>query len=159
MEKRYFKSYILILLLLMVIFTLESCDRRGFRFPPRRPHPEKDADFLLEKFARDLNLTEEQREKLDNIRDEIIEKRKERREKLREEHEEFMDKIVALVKSDKISKEQIYEILEIRNEKMEEMNDFLIDKLIEVHEMLTPEQREKIAEKLETFHWKFPTKF
>ncbi len=159
MDRKFLKSYILVFLIVMVIFAFESCDRRGFRFPPRRPHPEKDTDFLLERFARDLDLTEEQREKLDKIKDEIIEKRKERREKLREEHEEFMDKIVALVKSDKISKEQIYEILEIRDEKMEEMNDFLIDKLIEVHEMLTTEQREKIAEKLETFHWKFPTKF
>jgi len=159
MDRKSLKLYILIFLIVMVIFAFEGCDRRGFRLPIRRPHTEKDADFLLEKFARDLDLTEEQREKLDKIRDEIIEKREERREELRKEHEEFMDKIVALVKSDKISKEQIYEILEIRDEKTKEMNDFLIDKLIDVHEMLTTEQREKIAEKLETFHWKFPKKF
>jgi hypothetical protein len=45
MKRRHFKSYILFLLLAMIIFAFEGCDRRGFRFPHRRPHPEKDSDF------------------------------------------------------------------------------------------------------------------
>lgn len=159
MDRKSLKSYFLVCLLVMVIFAFEGCDRRGFKLTPRRFHPEKDADFLLERFARDLDLNEEQREKLDKIKNEILEKRKENREKQREEHKEFMNKIVSLVKNDKITKEQIYEILEIRDEKMKEMNDVLIDKLIEIHEMLTSKQREKIAEKLEAFHGRFPKQF
>ncbi len=151
MDKKSLKSYFLICILVTTLIAFEGCDRRKFGFPPRRFHPEKEADFLLERFARDLDLTEEQREKLNKIKDEILEERKENREKQREEHKEFMDKIVSLVKSDKITKEQIYKILEIRDEKMKKMNNFLIDKLIEIHEMLTPEQREEIAEKLEAF--------
>lgn len=154
MDKKSLKSYFLICILVTTLIALEGCDRIGIGTKPRLP-PGKHAEFLLNRFARDLDLTEEQKVTLDKIKDEIIAKHEEMREEIREDRDGFKDEIISLVKSDKISKEQIYEFLERRESKKKEIDDFMIEKAVQIHDMLTPEQREKIAEKIESFHRRF----
>ena len=44
--------------------------------------------------------------------------------------------------------------MEKRHENMEERYDFFVDKFIEFHAILTPEQRKKLAEKIRKFKGK-----
>ncbi|MEA1912590.1 MAG: Spy/CpxP family protein refolding chaperone [candidate division WOR-3 bacterium] len=108
---------------------------------------------MINRFSRDVNLTDEQEAAINKIKDEILAKQKEAREEARKNRDKLKNEIITLVKSDKIDKEQIQKIL--RNEEVirekREMDDFLAEKLLQIHDLLTPEQREKIAKKIENF--------
>jgi len=123
---------------------------------PQQPLVERRAHSMINRFSRDVNLTDEQEAAINKIKDEIFAKQKEAREEARKNRDKLKNEIITLVKSDKIDKEQIQKIL--RNEEVirekGEMIDFLAEKLLQIHDLLTPEQREKIAKKIENFEVK-----
>jgi Spy/CpxP family protein refolding chaperone len=110
--------------------------------------PEERAAMIVKKITCDLKLTKEQVEKVNKIKDEILARTKDLRDEREAVHKEFMD----LVKSDKLDKNKLTVFVNKREDKIRALKPFFIDKMVEFHNILTPEQRVKAAEKMEKFH-------
>jgi periplasmic protein CpxP/Spy len=127
-------------------FVLQGCGHG----PWGHHSPEKRAEYAVKHIASKLDLTDEQKTKLNAIKDEIVAKFKEERGK----HKGTREQAVALWKQDTVNRADVEKLFAEREEHMKTMRPFIIDKLIEFHGMLTPEQRAKAAGIMEEFHKK-----
>ncbi|TAL35343.1 MAG: periplasmic heavy metal sensor [Spirochaetes bacterium] len=112
--------------------------------------PEKRADYMAKKIASKLDLNDEQKAKLYAIKDEAVAKFKEERAG----HKAMRAEAIALVKKDKVERAEVEKLFSEREEHMKRLRPFIIDKIIEFHAILTPEQRAKAAELMEEFQKK-----
>ena len=113
----------------------------------RRHSPEHKAEFMVDYAAETLDLNDEQRAHLDQIKDELLEKAMGMREDKKAMHAE----LVVQLKSEKIDTDSLKAMVNDHKNKMEELIDLGIDKLAEFHQTLSAEQREKLVAKLESF--------
>jgi len=113
----------------------------------RRHSPQHKAEFMVDYVAETLDLSESQREHLDQIKDELIEKGIRMRADKKTMHAE----LVAQLKSEEIDQGRLRAMVADHKSKMEELIDLGIVRLAEFHKTLTPEQREKLVAKLESF--------
>lgn len=110
--------------------------------------PAQKADRLTAHLARQLDLTDEQRAKLDVMKTEVLD----RVTRLHEDRAKVRGEVLALVRSDWISAKDVEGVIEQREAKWRELKPFVADILVDFHRMLTPEQRNTLAEKMESFH-------
>jgi len=113
----------------------------------RRHSPHQKAEFMVDYVSETLNLNESQKEHLDQIKDELLEKGMQMRADKAAMHSE----LVSQLRSEEIDQESLKAMVTGHRVKMEEMIDLAIVKLAEFHKTLTPEQREKLVAKLESF--------
>ncbi len=160
------KNKYLFLILSLIIFTLfagcnrSTSEREYGRTELRHPRKGDRKDFhrfdhsRVDKMAKKLDLSAEQVEALKEMEKEIMEKqfkmRKERK------HKDFVkEKIVEMVQKDSITKEEIIAFMEelnsFREEVRKETDSFVAERLVKMHSILTKEQREELAKKLEEF--------
>ncbi len=161
MKKRY-----LFLILSLILFTFfAGCNRSPSEREHVKPefrHPRKDdsKDFhrfdhsRIDKMAEDLDLSAEQVEALKEMEKEIMEKQfGMRRDK--EPRDVVKEKIVEMIRKDSLSKEEIIGFMEevhsMGEELRRETDSFVAERLAKMHSILTQEQREKLAKKLEEF--------
>jgi Spy/CpxP family protein refolding chaperone len=122
----------------------------GHHFGNCRPHEkisfEKRADKVAEKITKELSLTDDQKAKLEAIKSAIVQKHRAQKEAAKQRHEEF----TALIKGDKIDKATLTALMKKNRESSikdrKEFRDFMLDKFIEFHQVLTPDQRVKLSE-------------
>ena len=136
LKKRLYVSLIAILLIGVAGFA--GC---------RRHSPQHKAEFMVDYVAETLDLNEGQRAHLDQIKDELIEKGIKMRADKRAMHAE----LVAQLRSEEIDQDRLKAMVSDHKTKMEELIDLGIIRLAEFHRTLTPEQREKLVAKLESF--------
>ena len=110
--------------------------------------PEKRIEFVFDRLTKKLDLTREQAEKVNKIKAEVIERTK----TLREERKSHRGEMAALIKGDTLTEEMVNKFIDKRKAAMEELRPFFVKKIVELHGILTPQQRIKLAEKLEKFH-------
>jgi len=110
-----------------------------------RQDPEKRAVCVVEKISNKLDLTKEQHAKLVAIKDELMMKRGEF-EPLRNA---LFEEVLKQTKSGKADPAEINRKLDSLETKVKEFRPILVAKFVEFHAMLTPEQRIKLAKKLE----------
>lgn len=155
-----------ILILSVVFFTfLQGCDRgtslKKFRRPHiKRSHDRSHGDIArfgfgrVEKMAEELNLSEQQIEELKEIEKEMCEKRSLMRQD-RKDHESIKIKIVDLVRKDSLSREEVLSFMDklhsLKEEHRMQMDSLMAERLAKIHAVLTKEQREILAKKLEEF--------
>ena len=105
-----------------------------------------DLEAAVNRIAYRLDLSESQKVELRGISAEIAAKAKE----LHTDHEARHQELADLVRQETISRDEVDRIVEDKLNRIVEMTDFVADRLIIFHAALTPEQREKIAEHIET---------
>jgi Spy/CpxP family protein refolding chaperone len=98
---------------------------------------EKRAEWMTEKIASRLELNEEQKDLLNGLRDEWIEKGKE----LHESRAAIRNELVAQLGSDKIDRDRLTEAVKKEEAKLNEAVSELVARLAVFHDSLTPEQR------------------
>lgn len=155
---------ILILMLIMIVL-ISGCkqktpERNSFRPHREHPHPERPTDVSkfehcrIERMADDLDLTREQVDTLKKIEFEIMKKRFELM-KNRKHRKDIKENIVMMIRKDSLTDEEILEFmneLHLQHEKLRrEIDSFTARGLARMHSILTEEQREKLAKKLEKF--------
>jgi Spy/CpxP family protein refolding chaperone len=160
------KKYIFIIVTLLFFIVLIGCGRkpleRGFfKHPHRGGHPGRGPEDIsmfgprrFEKMAKELDLSESQLDTLKKLEREIMKKHFEMK-KSRKQEENLKTKITEMIRKDSLSKEEILEFMNklnsLREECRMETDSFTAEKLAEIHSILTKEQREKLAKKLEEF--------
>lgn len=110
--------------------------------------------FLIGRIVEKLNLSDNQKAQVEKIRDQI----RERMESKKDNRENLMDEFANEFKKDNLDKSKLAELDQKRTQSEQEMKDFMMDKLIEFHNILTPEQRLKAAETLTELKNKFKEK-
>lgn len=93
---------------------------------------------------RHADLSEEQQDRLR----EIMEHARERMEIIRgaEDREGARERLLELFSGSSITALQVEEILNSRLQEMEEMNEIIAEAVVEIHGLLTPEQRASLAD-------------
>jgi Spy/CpxP family protein refolding chaperone len=151
-------------LLFFIVFagcSRESPKRGFFRTHHREKHPGRGPEDIsmfgpcrFEKMAKELNLSESQLDTLKILEREIMRKHFEMR-KNRKQEENIKVNIAEMIRKDSLSKEEILEFMNklnsLREENRLEEDSFTSEKLAKMHSVLTKEQREKLAKKLEEF--------
>jgi periplasmic protein CpxP/Spy len=110
--------------------------------------PEQRAEFLVDRISSKLDLTKEQVVKLNKIKDEILARIKTYQSDREIIHKELME----MAKSDKLDRNKLENFINKREARMKDLKPLLIDKIVEFHDMLTPEQKNRIAEKMDKFY-------
>ncbi len=104
--------------------------------------PEQRAERLVDHISSELKLNDTQKAQLNKIKDEFLAKRL----KMTAARNEGFDEAVALMKSDQIDQAKLNALLEKSEARTADSVKFFFTKFVEFHDMLTPEQRAKVAE-------------
>ena len=113
----------------------------------RRHSHEHKAAFMVDYISESLDLTENQKEQLNQIKDEVLEKGRQMHANKESMHEE----LIVQLRSEEIDKVRMMEMIAEHRAQMDEIIDLLVNRLAEFHKTLTLEQKEKLIAKLETF--------
>ena len=112
--------------------------------------PHGKAEFMVDYIAEALDLNDQQRAQLDDIKEEFLAKAIEMHAKREAMHAELM----AELRKTEIDQERMKALISQKREQMAEMMDLAVERLAEFHRTLTPDQKEKLVAKLEWFHEK-----
>ena len=113
----------------------------------RRHSPHQKAEFIVDYVSETLDLNESQKAHLDQIKEELLEKGVQMHADKATMHSE----LITQLRSEEIDQDRLKSMVTEHRIKMEELIDLAIVKLAEFHKTLSPEQREKLVAKLESF--------
>ena len=106
---------------------------------------EFDLAAVTNRIASRLDLTESQKADLEQIAGEIAEKAK----AMHADHAGRRQEIAGLIRQDTVDRDVVDGMIDDKLARVREMADFVAERLIAFHATLTPEQREKIAARIE----------
>ncbi len=129
------KKFIIITVATIAMLILGGCTRT----------PEQRAEHMVKYLASELKLDDSQKAQFEKIKDEFLTRRpgmiKMREETVREANE--------LMRSAEIDKTRLNALVEKNQTQATDMMQFVAAKFTEIHDMLTPEQREKLVVMIE----------
>lgn len=131
-------------ILIMGLFAT-GCKHRSCHFSKS---PEEKIEYFVEHVSDELDLTESQEIKVKNLAEEIHKKIENQKSSTHEIYTVLLEE----VKSNTVDKEKLNSVVDNKLKKFNEMKPFFIDKFAEFHNILTPEQRTELAEKMEKMH-------
>ncbi|MCP4624576.1 MAG: periplasmic heavy metal sensor [bacterium] len=112
----------------------------------RHSHAHK-AEFMVDYISETLDLTEGQQEQLNQIQDEVMAEARE----MHANKESIHAELVAQLRSEEIDQALVKARIAEHRAKMDQIIDLLVVRIAEFHKTLTPEQKDKLVAKLETF--------
>ena len=112
----------------------------------RHSHGHK-AEFMVDYISETLDLNESQQAQLDQIKDELMAKA----QGMHVDKESMREELVAQLRSEEIDQERVKAVIAEHRAKMDEIINLIVVRLAEFHKTLTPEQKEKLIAKIETF--------
>ena len=116
---------------------------------------EHKAEFMVDYIAETIDATDEQRAQLNGIKDKFVAKAKEMHEQKEAMHAAF----IAELRKEQISRETLNGLIDQKRAQMDEFINMALDHLIEFHQILSAEQKEKLAAKIEYFHEKHQSRW
>ena len=107
--------------------------------------PEKKAQWVVNRIAGKLDMTDSQEKKLEKIKDQVLAKMND----YKTEHQVMHDEALQLVKKDTLTRADLEKLFTQREQRYRELEPFIIEKMMEFHAILTPEQKNQLAEKMQ----------
>lgn len=107
--------------------------------------------FLMGMVVEKLDLNSDQKAQVEKLRTEIREKM----EAKKDNRESMMNEFANEFKKDNMDRNKLKELDQKREQNMQEMKDFMMDKMIEFHNILTPDQRVKAVDVMKEMKDKF----
>ena len=131
-------------ILIFGLLTLAGCKRHAHH---------KGAEFMVDYVSEVLDLTDAQRADLDQIKAEFMEKA----EQMHADKDAMKADILAQLEKEEMDAVELKKLATRHHTQMETFIDLGIDRLVEFHKTLTPEQKTKLVKKLEDFErWHRP---
>ncbi len=100
---------------------------------------------MVEWLAEKLDLTDEQKAKLEPLKKKAIERRKE----MRASHEAIHKEIMTQLAADTVDKARLAELAKMKEAEFAKTANMAVDGFAEFHALLTPEQRKSLVAKME----------
>jgi len=113
----------------------------------RRHYHAHKAEFMVDYISETLDLNENQQAQLDQIKDELMAKAQE----MHADKESMDEELVAQLRGEEIDQVRVKAFVAGNRAQMDEIVDLIVVRLAEFHKTLTPEQKEKLVAKIETF--------
>ena len=135
------KFTILVILMALVALLMTGCYKKT---------PEQRAEDLVQHIAATLELNVAQTAKLEKIKDEFLVRRPE----MRSLREETVLEANRMMRSSEIDQAKLQALLDQNQKQVDAYIRFVAAKFTEIHDMLTPEQREKLVSVIEK-HMKY----
>src|SRR5581483_107689 len=110
--------------------------------------PEQRAEWMAKKITRELNLNDEQKTKLEAVKQEFLSVRSQ----MQGQHDAMFTEGLAQVRSERIEEAKMLQLFQQHQEQVTQLAPSVLSKIAEFHASLTPEQRVKAAEGLQEFH-------
>jgi Spy/CpxP family protein refolding chaperone len=107
--------------------------------------PEQKAEHMVSRLATELKLNDVQKAQMEKIKDEFLARRP---AEIRQ-REESIKEANALMRSEVIDKTRLDALVAKNEAEVDDMLRFVSAKFTEIHDMLTPEQREKLVSLIE----------
>jgi len=114
----------------------------GYKHYGGRHNPER----MVERISDKLDLSDDQRQKLEAVKDVLIEGRRE----LHDEREKTIGQIIAEVQKPQMDPGRIMDLIDERKARFDTLAPRLVGPIVEFHKSLSDEQRGKIVNLLET---------
>jgi Spy/CpxP family protein refolding chaperone len=102
-------------------------------------------DAKLDIVSEKLGLDAAQRARVDKVRDDLVAAFEAGRGQRKARHQEFLQEF----QKDALSRETLERLGQERHKQMESMKDALMDAILEIHQTLTPAQRQQLASLIE----------
>jgi periplasmic protein CpxP/Spy len=109
--------------------------------------PEKKADHIVKRISKELDLTPDQKTKLDKIKVDVLA----RKADFQSVHAGLREVFLTQLRSPKLDEAKLNQGLEDREAKMKELRGFLVTELAEFHAILDSTQREKLASRIQGY--------
>jgi Spy/CpxP family protein refolding chaperone len=132
--------------LYILIITMLIASVAGFSGCRRHSHTHK-AEFMVDYISETLDLNESQQAQLNQIKDELMEKALQMHANKDSMHEELLTQL----RSEEIDQTRVKAMIAEHRAQMDEIIDLIVARLAEFHKTLTPEQKDKLVAKAETF--------
>ena len=142
MKKKRILTAIVVFITLALI--LAACGHSRFA-AYHGASPEKRVEWVKKHISDELNLDAAQNEKLDAMAADLLD----RRNKLAPEREKGRLELAELVRAEYLDRADLERLVDKKRVHIEDMIDVVMDHAVEFHQMLTPEQRILLAEKIE----------
>jgi periplasmic protein CpxP/Spy len=107
--------------------------------------PEQRAEYYVQHMAKELKLDDAQKAKLEKIKEEFLARRPE----MAKMREETVKEANELMRSSEIDKTKLEALTSKNQAQVDDMIRFISAKFTEIHDMLTPEQRDKLVTMIE----------
>ena len=130
------KKLMIIAMTTIAVLILSGC----FRTPEQR------AEHMVKHLAAELKLSDSQTAQLEKIKDEFLA----RRPGLTKMREETIKEANDMMRSAEIDKTRLNALEEKNQTQVNDFMRFVFAKFTEIHDMLTPEQREKLVAMIES---------
>lgn len=109
--------------------------------------PEDKANHIVKRISKELDLSAEQKTKLEKIKVEVLAKK----EDFKSLHMGMRDMLLSQLRAPKIDEAMVNQSLDEREAKMKELRGFMVTEFAEFHAMLDSTQREKLASRIEGY--------
>lgn len=123
---------------------LGACSHPHFGHHCSRKSPEKHVQKIADKIAWKLDMTDDQKVKLDQLADKVTKKIPE----FRENKKNTGDAVLKQFESETFNRKEMEEVSRKNSEAIKDFQNFALDSFEEFHSILTTEQRKKVAEKI-----------
>lgn len=114
----------------------------GFKQHGGHHNPER----MVQRISDRLDLTPEQKDKLEVVKEALVESR----DSLRQERADTIEQIIAEVEKSEMDEDRIMALIEERKSRIDVIAPRMVGPVIEFHKSLDAEQREKIVNLLKT---------
>lgn len=122
---------------------------RYFKF--MKASPEERAQIIVDRISDELDLNEAQKDTLNKIKGELVTKYKSKKGKF----DQMFSTLQSEIRKDKMDENLLKQGMNEMHSDREEMITFAADKLVRFHDVLTPQQRETLANKMGEMKKKF----
>lgn len=151
-KKKFFDSVKSKVILGIIIITAVLISIKGIAIAQHiHKHGGDPVGMIIGRISEKLDLNQAQNQQLEKIRDDIRQKMDSKKQNRESDFETFANEF----RNNSIDRNKLIEIAEKREKDREEMRNFMMDKLIEFHSMLTSEQRSKVIEVMKDMKDKF----
>lgn len=141
--KKIFISSIVVVVILVAVVAVGYTKMMGNHNGP--------LGTMLEKMTKDLNLDANQKTQVDKIKDEIKAKMDAKKDANKDSRKQSAEDFANLFKQSTLDKQAIQDLAAKRDKDREDMKNFMMDELVKFHDILTPDQRGKVADKIMDF--------
>lgn len=114
----------------------------GYKHYRGQHNPEQ----MVERISATLELSGEQRQKLDTLKEAIVQGRKQ----MQADRTDVMNQIIMEIRKPEMDQSQVMELIKKRMSRIDAMADRVVGPVVEFHKALNDDQREKIINRLES---------
>jgi periplasmic protein CpxP/Spy len=138
-RKKYIIGTLLVFFIIIGVIGVTIAKNKADKFREHGP-----MGFLSERIVKELNLNDQQKKEVEKIRDEI----KTRMQEKKKSRQDTRGEMEQMFRGDTFDKQKALELAGKRDADREEMKIFFIDQAAKFHAILTPDQRNKAADKM-----------